>query len=117
MRKDRDGRPLVVGTARDLGVRTDDDISTDDDGMVESDWGGMSVSTTPEGLPFWRRPPRHGGDGQDPLWRLDTDELSDGLQCRVDSGTHAMIEPSRTMELETYEELLIETRDQWVELP
>ena len=77
----------------------------------------MSVAMDPDDLPPWRRPASFGGDGPDPLWRLETDELPDGLHCRADTETHAMIEPSRRMELTDYEELLAETRDLWVELP
>jgi hypothetical protein len=117
MIKANDGRPLTVGTARGLGVRAEIDIFVDEDGMVDPDSGGLSVSEAPEHLPYYRRPPAHGGDGADPLWQLETDELPDGLQCRPDSETHAMIEPSQRMELDVYEELLAETRDLWVELP
>jgi hypothetical protein len=117
MIKGWDGRPLVVDTARGLGVRTEDDIFPDEDGMVEPDSGGMSVALAPEHLPPWRRPPAHGGDGPDPLWELETDDLPDGLTCSADSETHAMIEPSRRMEMDVYQELLAETRDLWVERP
>jgi hypothetical protein len=113
-----DGRPLVVGTRRGLGVRTDDDIFPDEDGIVEPDSGGMSVCLVIAELPPWRRPPAHGGDGPDDVWALETDDLPDGLVCNVDAdGSHAMIEPSRRMGMDDYEELLAETRDLWAVCP
>ena len=83
--------------------------------MVDPDAGGMSVAFQPDHLPTWRRPPEHGGDGPDPLWEMDENELPDGLVCRADSPTHATIEPAGRMPLEDYEDLLAETGDLWKE--
>lgn len=46
MIEDHDGRPLVVSSARGLGVRLGE-IPADDDGVVEPEAGGMSVAVTP----------------------------------------------------------------------
>jgi hypothetical protein len=83
-----DGRPLIVGTARGLGVR-DGEIVPDEEGVVEPESGGMSVAMeTPENLVKHRRPP----------------EAPKG---------HAFIEPVHPMALEEYELALAETRDAW----
>lgn len=116
MIEDRDRLPLVVGTARGLGVRPGE-ILPDDDGNVEPETGGASVAlSTPENLPVHRRPRELGGTGPDPVWEIAEGDLGEALMCREDPempGVHAFIEPVRPMPLEEYELALAETRDEW----
>ena len=119
MSADRDGLPLVSGTAKGLGVRVNDDdpeIPYDEEGIVEPGTGGMSVTIDdPMRLPPWRRPPSFGGDSNVPLWVLDEDSLPEYLACRRDETDpyHGLIEPARTMELADYQTALAETRSLW----
>lgn len=110
-----DGRPLVVGTARGLGVRVGE-IPWDEEGNVELESGGMSVALgRPEHLVEHRRPRSLGGTGPDPVWGIDENELGEQLVCRPDPDLagHGFIEPVRPMPLEEYELALAETRDAW----
>jgi hypothetical protein len=120
MRDDGQGRPLVIATARGLGVRSLIDIDVDEDGMVEPDTGGMSVSPESyEYLPVHRRPPTLGGTGLDPVWEIDDTEIGDGLAYREDEDEplpHGVVEPAWRMEFAQYEELLAATRDVWREV-
>lgn len=71
-----DGMPLAESTARGLGVRPGIDIPVDDFGLVDPGGGGMSVSPDAiDNLPPWRRPPEHGGSGDDPVWQIGDEEL------------------------------------------
>jgi hypothetical protein len=118
MIKDPDGRPLVVPTARGLGLRAGE-IAVSEDGSVEPGGGGMSVSPdTPRYLPPYRRPPKYGGDGKDPVWELETADLPDAVAYVPDVGprpTHGLLEPAWSMTLEDFELALAETRDSWRE--
>lgn len=118
MRKDMDGRPLVAPTARGLGLRAAE-IIVSNDGFVAPGAGGMSVSpATPLHLPPYRRPPKYGGDGKDPVWKLDTADLPNSVTYRPDEGpepTHGLLEPAWAMTLEDFELGLAETRDSWRE--
>jgi hypothetical protein len=118
IRIDYDGRPLLAPTARGLGVRPDIDIPVDDAGMVEPGTGGMSVAEgSLEHLPAHRRPPAHGGTGLDPVWRIEEDDLGEGLTYRLEEPppAHGMVEPAWGMHLEEFELALAETRDLWTE--
>jgi hypothetical protein len=120
MIKDSDGKPLVVPTARGLGVRPVIDIPVDDEGRVEPESGGMSVARDdPAYLPPHRRPPSHGGTGSDPVWEIDEEELGEALVCRLDVPPegHGLVEPLLVMTLDDYELALAETRDGWREVP
>jgi hypothetical protein len=122
---DGEGRPLVVPTARGLGVRfvSDDpelsDILADDEGLVGPGDGGMSVCPeTPEYLVLHRRPPSYGGTGKDPVWEIADEELGEGLMYRQDTDAdaprpHGLVEPDRRMRLDEYEDLLAATREAW----
>jgi hypothetical protein len=116
MTEDRDGRPLVVSTARGLGVRLGE-IPADDDGVVEPEAGGMSVAVGDPGfLPEHRRPQEIGGTGPDPVWEIEESEIGELLECRRDPKKpteHGFLEPVRPMQLEEYELALAETRDVW----
>jgi hypothetical protein len=118
MMKDVDERPLVVPTARGLGLRAGE-VVVSADGLVEPGAGGMSVSPeTPLNLPPYRRPPKYGGDGKDPVWELDSSELSSAVSYLPDPGPnprHGVLEPGWSMSLEDFELALAETRDVWRE--
>jgi hypothetical protein len=77
----------------------------------------MSVTPdSPEGLPYHRLPPDHGGSGKDTLWVIDSDELVEGLIYRPDDAApdrHGFIEPGQRMRLDDFEDLLASTRDSW----
>ena len=110
-----DGRPLVVSTARGLGLRAGE-IPLDEGGRVEPETGGMSVAHgRPEGLVEHRRPKDLGGTGKDPVWEISADELGDQLAYRDDPDLegHGFIEPRYPMHLEEYTLAIAETRDVW----
>jgi hypothetical protein len=117
MRKANDGLPLATPTARGLGVRPDIDIAVDDDGLVRDGFGGLSVSPDDlQRLPRHRRPPEHGGTGDDPVWKLDLNDLPGRLIYREDEtnpGKHGFLEPSESMYLHEYEEAIVDTRGSW----
>jgi hypothetical protein len=76
----------------------------------------MSVSPRePQNLPRHRRPPEHGGTGDDPVWVLEESDLPAALVYRPDPDDprHGFIEPARMMPFEDYEQLLNETRSRW----
>jgi hypothetical protein len=125
MRADPDGRPWVapstslISPARGLGVRLVVDIEMDDEGFV-GPGDGMSVAQdSPEHLPNHRRPRWLGGEGDDPLWQIEEDEIGETLNYRLDEPPtgHGVIEPAWRMILEDYELALAETRDAWTECP
>jgi hypothetical protein len=117
MEEDGEGHPRTGQTARTLGVRPGIDIPVDDDYEVEPFTGGMSVTPdSPEGLPYFRLPPSHGGSGKDPLWVIDSNEFVEGLIYRPDDAgpeRHGFVEPGQRMRLDDFEDLLESTRDSW----
>jgi hypothetical protein len=118
MRRDGDGLPLLTHlTSSGLGVRPDIDIPVDDEGFVEPESGGMSVTPdTPDGLPHHRRPHKFGGIGKHPIWFLETDQLPETLVYREERSTHGFIEPSVRMDLTDYQDAIAETRELWREV-
>lgn len=117
MREDPAGGPVIGPTARTLGVRSQVDIPVAA-GQVQPNTGGMSVALDrPENLHPLRRPPRYGGSGKDPVWRLHTDQLGSDLQFREDSATHGLIEPARAMSLDDFQRHLADTKPLWTRLP
>ncbi len=124
---DEDGLPRVGNTGRTLGARPgypDDpaesapDIYISAAGNVYPESGGASVAIPPmENLRPHRRPPKHGGRGKKiEVYELETDELPDELQVRVDPlgpTVHAFIEPARVMSFEEYQRALHSTRGSW----
>lgn len=124
MRKHPDQLPIIGESGRYLGARPalptvphDGDIPVRDDGTIEPETGGMSVSPQPvTNLPLHRRPREYGGQGKGPVFVLDTDELPTQLQYRQDpkaSHRHGFIEPSRRMSFEEYQESIHATRALW----
>src|SRR4051812_27407858 len=105
--------PLVVSTARGLGVRPEIDIPVDEYGQVEPGEGMSVAHTAFEFLPEHRRPPSAGGTGKDPLWKISSDDLPAALSYRPDDDVpgHGFIEPSWAMTIEEYELALAETRE------
>jgi len=85
--------------------------------MVQPDSGGMSVAASIECLPYHRKPPEHGGDGVDPVWSLDTDDLGPHLNLvPKDDNDHSrgwFIEPMTQMSFDAYQDALAETREDW----
>jgi hypothetical protein len=133
----QDGKPKIGRSARLLGVRPAIDInieqmpigSLDGQGYLlpESqrkldgdlvtvalrDTKGMSVSLSIEGLPAFRKPTEFGGNGKDPLWKIDDSIITGDLQAVQDSPTHVSIMPRVTMSLEKYEAALASTQKYW----
>ena len=118
---DEDGLPRVGSTGRTLGVRLgypNPDFRVSPAGKVYPRSGDMSVAMLPkDNLPPHRRPPRHGGsDKKIALYKLETDDLPDELQERIDpynSERHVFIEPARVMSFEEYQQALYATRMLW----
>ena len=102
-----------------LGVRPGDAaipdvLAVDDTDIVLPNQGGMSVAPDdPMHLLKHRRPPSLGGIGQDPVWCIEADELGADLSFCKDSTTHGVIEPSRAMTLQEYEDALALSRIDW----
>lgn len=117
MREGPDGLPLLGRTARDLGVRREEDIPVDSDGCVEPEIGGLSATPSdPARLPWHRRPRSLGGGGKDPVWALDLGVLGDPLAYRPDPlnpDVHGFIEPSRRVTFEEYEASIQATAPHW----
>jgi hypothetical protein len=117
MKLGEDDLPRTGASARTLGARCNIDIPTSEDGFVEPGTDGMSVSPyPPENLPPHRRPPEFGGEGKDPLWELETDELPEELRYGTDPDRpeeHGFIEPSRRMPFEEYQRAIHGTRGLW----
>jgi hypothetical protein len=119
-----DGSPEVAeagkNPARTIGVRTGGrrfDIEVSAAGFVQPEKGGMSVSPPPpENLEEHRRPSKYGGTGKDPVWEMETDNMTADLAYRPDPGNpnlHGFIEPSRPMHLDNYLAALHSTRPLW----
>jgi hypothetical protein len=117
MRADADDLPVVGPTADTLGVRSPGDPYEDipvREGKVRPGTGGMSVAVHhPKNLHPARRPVPLGGRSLLPVFEIDSEDLPEGLVARQTSSTHAQIEPTWEMELDTYESLLEATRPRW----
>ena len=115
--RDGGGGPEVGPSARTLGARPGTDIPVDSAGTVHPSTGGVSVSPgSPANLPEFRRPPEFGGTGKDPVWTINERDLPDGLTYRPDPANptgHGYLEPSRSMSLSDYQQLLEVTRPGW----
>jgi hypothetical protein len=120
MKEHADGRPLAGPGGRMLGVRpgntsTPDVLAVSAGDMILSGQGGMSVAPAdPMHLVKHRRPRSLGGTGQDPVWSIEADELGPDLQFRPDSLAHGVIEPTRPMTLQDFQDALASTRLRWV---
>jgi hypothetical protein len=122
MRADEwDGMPGTGETGRYLGVRPNVDVPVGEDGSVEPRAGGMSGVPPPvTNLARHRLPHELGGTGRDPVFELETGELSGELVYRPDPdspGEHGFIEPSRRMSFEGYRRAIHGTRGLWHRLP
>ena len=122
-----DGLPLVGRSKRQLGVIIPGagidprrvDIAPDPAGAVYPRTGGMSVaSDTMWNLQMHRRPRgmSRGATGQaiDRVYAIDRDAVStQPLDIRATSPDHSLVEPSRPMDITTYEGALGATRPGW----
>lgn len=119
MKEDVDGLPTVGPSGRMLGVRpggapTPDVLALRPADLVPPGQGGMSVAPgDPALLLRHRRPPSLGGTGQDPVWYIEVDDLGPDLVFRQDRVTHGLIEPSRPMALQEFQDALAATRSRW----
>ena len=134
---EENGKPKVGCSARLLGVRPGIDIDIeqmprgwlDEQGYLRPEaernpsgepvtvairnTKGMSVSLSIESLPPFRKPPKFGGTGKDPLWQIDDSKILGDIEAVQDSPTHVSILPSATMLLEKYEAALAQTQNEW----
>jgi hypothetical protein len=117
-----DWTPQTGRSARMLGVRTPEDIVTDEKGFVKPGSGGMSVAPNSAwNVPNHRRPRGMGrgsaGRMEDRMYALADAALpADKLKARPDPRypqKHAFVEPAIMTELATYEMDLAETRKDW----
>jgi hypothetical protein len=127
----RDGDKPRVGPTKKktLGAQPGngrhDDIAPDENGNVVPGTGGMSVSPNWRNLPFFLIPKRLNsiidkargsnalccwkmGDGQ-----FASGSISDTLVLRKDRETRGLVEPSRKMHLDQFQNALAETRPDW----
>jgi hypothetical protein len=118
---DTDGLPQVGRSARQLGVRTLDRLPHNDVSAVRPDdtvnlGEGMSAAPhDPANLPKSRRPAQvNGGTGKDPVWEIDTEDLSPNLEYVQDKPTHGVVAPRVPMTLAELEQALAATRPRWV---
>lgn len=118
-------RPKIGASARTLGVRPSVDITPDENDFVMPKTGGMSVA------PSWRELPSHRiplrlqpiardacGRDDDACWCMGSGDfvdspLTNSLDFRRDQNDHGIVEPSRRMVLNDFQEVLAATRDLW----
>jgi hypothetical protein len=84
--------------------------------MVAPATGGMSVTVDdPYKLPRHRLPVRMGGEGRDPVFHLDLDQLPPTLEVRRDprAAYHAFVEPALRCAFADYQSDIQSTRAQW----
>ena len=116
MKEDSDGKPLAGRSGRTLGVRISGqfaDIKIDNC-RVRPETGGMSVTPDTVGqLPKSRLPKSLGGEGRDPVFSFNVDDLPSTLDLRRDRPTHALVEPSMCCLFQDYERNLHGTREDW----
>jgi hypothetical protein len=134
---EQNSKPKIGRSARLLGVRPNIDINIeqmpvgylDEQGYLLAkseheirgefvtvairDHKGMSVSLSIDGLPDFRKPPKFGGTGKDPLWQIDDSYITGDLEAIQDSATHVSILPRTTMSLAKYEAALANTQNCW----
>jgi hypothetical protein len=119
MREAADGFAEAGPSGRLLGVRPGDAACPDVPAvnpadMVSPGKGGMSVAPhDPLNLVKHRRPASLAGTGQDPVWRIDLNDLGPDLEFRPDRAGHGLIEPKRPMTLQEFEQALAATRQRW----
>src|SRR5258708_4370977 len=108
MKEAIDGFPEVGPGARLLGVRPGGRPKGDVSAITPLDpvvprGGGMSTADDPNHLIPFRRPPSLGGTGPDPVWVIDSDDLGADLSARSDTATHVLVEPRRSMTLQSFQ--------------
>jgi hypothetical protein len=84
--------------------------------MVHPGGGGMSVNTSPTGMPEFRRPPSFGGSAKNvDMYCVQSCDLGPSLTYRPDPSNagHGFVEPSRSMTIQAYQEALAGTRPSW----
>jgi hypothetical protein len=117
MKAEADGLPTVGRSGRALGVRIGGpscDISIGEDCTVEPGTGGMSVALDAAlNLPKPRLPRSLGGEGRDPVFRMETANIPTALVLQKDRYPHALVEPSRRCPLAAFETGLMSTRPFW----
>jgi hypothetical protein len=120
--------PMIGANKHSLGVDigTNPDIRISDTGLVEPNSGGMSVAPHWRDLPAHRIPKRfiqmfHGARGKDEycIWRFgtglfQTESINEGLMLVIDKPTHGTFQPAQTMHIVQFQQLLAETRTDWV---
>lgn len=118
MKADASGRPAIGPSARTLGVRPGIDVpAVGPNDAISPGQEGLSVTPDdPMQLPLIRRPSNFGGRGRDPVWMIDETDLGTDLVYRTDPNraAHGFIEPSRTMTLDDYQQVLAATQSRWV---
>ena len=112
------GLPVKVSTAAGLGVREGYDIKPDLEGNVHPGIGGLSVTPDDPDLMVSSLKPRAlGGEGKNPLWSINSDDLAEELVYRHDERrqdrSHGFIEPFRTMTYADYAVAIAATCDLW----
>lgn len=116
MAKDGDA-PRLSDSSSGLGVREGHDLPVDEEGYVEPEAGGMSV--TPEDPRLMRqslRPRALGGTGRHPLWALDEGHLPADLSWRPHGEGHGVVEPTQRTTFASYRTALQLTRPSWDEV-
>lgn len=123
--KVENGKPKVGTLFGELGVRPNKDIPVNSDGTVDPLTGGLSVGASLYELPPAVVPKRlnhivqgANGNRSHRVWRLDTGPYEEGLlteqlNVRIEPDRHGFVEPATTMPLDTYQEALAGTCDDW----
>jgi hypothetical protein len=113
MKADGHQPAITPGKTKGIGVRPRD-IVADEDGNVHPGTGGMTAAPNdPMNLARPFRPVALGGRSQDDLWEFDPGDLPDTLEYVLDSETHGVIAPARTMSYDDYCKELAATCANW----
>ncbi len=114
MKANDDDLPIQGQSGRTLGARPGTDIPLSETETVAPGSGGMSVAPDdPGNLPNHRRPPSLGGDGRDPVFKIQVDLLPNSLTINQDKPTHAMIEPACECLFDFYQTEIHNTQSDW----
>ena len=118
MKSADDNLPVLGQSARELGARPNQDIPVDNQGNVQSQSGGMSVTADDVmHLPPHRRPLAFMGTGKDPVFSIQEEQLSPDLIARqFGSQHHYLIEPRENCTFSQYQINLHSTRPHWVKV-
>jgi hypothetical protein len=121
MRKAEDDKPVVGRGFCQLGVRTNE-IDTDDQDNAVPNTKGMSVGPEWRVLSIFVIPPRlgTGGRGRDNCFcfrrgsgAFRQGACGNGLELLPDSSTHGVVRPDQVVPLTDYLQNLADTRDEW----